>query len=63
MYITETGDTWDIIAKNVLGDEKRVNEILDMNTKYIDVVIFDAGVEIQTPENIKSETNFPDWRS
>jgi len=63
MYITEAGDTWDIIAYNVLGDEKRINEILDLNTKYIDTVIFEAGIMIQIPENIKTEKIFSSWRN
>lgn len=63
MYITKKGDTWDLIALKTLGDEKRINEIVDINTKYIDVVIFDAGIQINVPEMANSNISvLPEWR-
>ena len=63
MYTTEKGDTWDLIALKTLGSEMRINEIVDINKKYIDVVIFDAGIQINIPtQTNNSGSNLPNWR-
>ena len=67
VYITKAGDTFDSIAKNVIGDRKYTKELMGANTHYITTVIFPAGVELQLPLITESdqvvENNLPPWRS
>ncbi len=65
-YITNSGDTFDIIAKELLGSEKLAPEIIKKNPGYCDVIIFSAGTKLVIPneENNTTETrtNAPVWR-
>ncbi|BBF42009.1 hypothetical protein lbkm_0691 [Lachnospiraceae bacterium KM106-2] len=64
-YITVQGDTWDIIAREQLGDEKYIGQLIDCNLKYIDMVIFSAGVSLAIPEidsEEEEDTDLPPWR-
>lgn len=62
-YTTAQGDTWDMIAKKIYNDESQVGLLLENNFEYIDVFIFDSGVEIYAPElEEEEESDVPDWR-
>lgn len=63
-YTTVSGDTWDVIAKKVYGDEKKVQEIMEANTDYLDVVIFSAGITLNVPEIEQTSTSeyLPPWK-
>jgi len=63
IYTTTQGDTWDIIALKVYGDEKYMGNLLKANPQYIDIMYFSAGVEIICPD-IKEEivNNLPPWK-
>lgn len=62
-YITKQGDTFDIISKEIYGDEKYADSIIKSNLKYIGTLIFDYGTELIIPEvDIKEETTLPPWR-
>ena len=51
-YITQKGDTWDKIAYEQYGDETLIAPLLEANTDYIDVAVFDFGTKIiDNPEN------------
>ena len=47
-YITQKGDTWDKIAYEQYGDETLIAPLLEANTDYIDVAVFDFGTKINT---------------
>lgn len=40
VYKTIQGDTWDGIAVKVYGDEKYMNELLEANQAYREIIIF-----------------------
>lgn len=63
VYKTIQGDTWDGIAVKVYGDEKYLNNLLEKNQKYKDIIIFSSGVSLELPE-IKAEatTILPPWK-
>lgn len=62
-YTTVQGDMWDSIAHKCYGDEGGMNTLMAANEKYVEVVIFPAGVELTVPEYTKPVTNMlPPWR-
>lgn len=63
VYRTIQGDTWDMIAKRVYGDEKRMDLLMANNFPLLDYFIFPAGVEVSVPELPKEESEeLPAWR-
>ena len=63
MYITQSGDTWDIIAKRVYGSELCMTDLMKANPEHMRTVIFPSSVRLQTPElkTIKQDANLPPW--
>lgn len=63
-YVTKSKDTWDIIAKNVYGDEFYSNQLIDANFMYSRIVFFKAGITLNVPEIVRSASarNLPPWR-
>lgn len=66
MYKTIQGDTWDIVAKKVLGSEMYLTDLMRANPQYQEYVIFPAGIELIIPEieleSRESEEMLPPWR-
>lgn len=62
-YITKSGDTWDMIAKEVYGSEYHVDVLMAANAAHIETFIFQAGVELSTPA-LEEERNglLPPWK-
>ncbi|MGL6063841.1 MAG: tail protein X [Fusobacteriaceae bacterium] len=62
VYITETNDTWDLIAYKVYGDEYLMNHIKEANKDFLKIVLFPAGVHLTIPkvEKILKE-ELPPW--
>lgn len=63
-YITKGGDTFDSIAFDFYTDEKLASLIIQSNTRYADVLIFDAGIELFIPfveENEETPGSLPPW--
>ena len=64
---TVSGDTWDMIAKRVYGDERKAQILMEAreNVRLLDIQIFSAGVTVTVPD-IPQETadadDLPDWR-
>ena len=50
VYKTEAGDTWDLIAFKLFGNENLMQELLEENIELSEIVIFPAGVELSIPE-------------
>ncbi len=62
VYITETNDTWDLIAFKILGDEKYTSHLLECNSQFSKIVFFPAGVALIIPKIEKSKTGVePPW--
>nr|DAD62093.1 MAG TPA: baseplate wedge protein [Caudoviricetes sp.]DAX42335.1 MAG TPA: baseplate wedge protein [Caudoviricetes sp.] len=65
-YITKSGDTWDIIAKEVYGDEMHLSFLMKNNGDLLTYFIFPSGVVVKIydlPEEVDEEDeDIPDWR-
>ncbi len=62
-YTTILGDTWDLIAFKMLESELYTNLLIKSNLKYVDTVVFSAGVTLVIPEVIEKQSlNLPPWK-
>ena len=50
IYRTIQGDTWDMIAKKVLGDTRYTGNILQANLQHNHYFIFPAGIALTIPD-------------
>lgn len=63
IYRTVLGDTWDLIAFKLYGNEYYMNQLLDANPKHLDTVIFEAGIVLNVPEiSVPVSTKLPPWK-
>lgn len=63
VYKTIQGDTWDGIAVKVYGDEKYMNELLEANQAYREIIIFPANVGLSLPDiQTQTTTILPPWK-
>lgn len=63
-YITNAGDQWDIIAKNVYGDECKADILMAVNFPLLDIFQFDAGTTVECPELTETTRQaLPPWRT
>lgn len=62
MYVTKQGDCWDQIAKYVYGSERYTGYLMQNNMPLLDITIFSAGTQINTPDLPVQETDLPPWR-
>ena len=63
MYTTIEGDTWDLIAKKVYGDESKTDFLMENNIKLLDTLVFSGGVVVETPPlPVEKSMLLPDWR-
>lgn len=63
VYKTIQGDTWDGIAVKVYGDEKYMNEFLEANQAYREIIIFPANVSLSLPDiQTQTTTILPPWK-
>lgn len=65
-YITKSRDTWDIIAKEVYGDEMHLSFLMKNNGDLLTYFVFPSGVVVKIydlPEEVDEEDeDIPDWR-
>lgn len=62
-YTTKSGDTWDVIAREVYGSEYHADALMAANPKYIDTFRFSSGVVLNTPEVADGrEGTLPPWK-
>ena len=63
-YMTVQGDTFDLIAYNILGSEKYMRNLILANRQYVDTLVFSSGIILNIPE-IKTDdvSNIPSWRT
>lgn len=66
VYRTENGDTWDLIAYKIYGNELRMHELMRANVNLIGIAIFDANIPIIAPKLEKNDfstnSNLPPWK-
>lgn len=62
-YTTIQGDTWDLIAYKMYGNEYKMQKLIASNSEYIDVAIFSAGIVLDVPE-ITADVSLvlPPWK-
>jgi len=63
-YRTVQGDTWDIIAKKIWGNEKLFTKLIEANPKERYRMFFPEGVELVVPEIEvpTEEVPLPPWK-
>lgn len=63
-YKTKAGDTWDVIAKRALGDERYMYLMLDENPEHNYTSWFDGGVVLTVPDlpDPPLSSSLPPWR-
>lgn len=63
MYTTKSGDTWDVIAKEVYGSEYHADALMAANPEHIGTFRFSTGVVLKTPtvEDARAGT-LPPWK-
>ena len=63
-YITKMGDTFDIIAHNILGNRVYTKDLIEANLDSIDIIIFSGNVTLNIPViNVAAIINQPPWRA
>lgn len=61
-YTTIQGDTWDLIAYKVYGEESRMTDLIKANPSHVRTVIFSAGTTLKVPAVLKESGNDrPPW--
>lgn len=62
-YTTVSGDTFDLIALNQLGNSNLAGHIIEANLEYAQVLIFGSGTKLFIPEIVESfSSNLPPWK-
>lgn len=63
-YITQEGDTFDLLALDMYNDERLAHYIIEYNPDYSDVIVFEGGVLLKLPVAEAAETSetIPPWR-
>lgn len=63
VYTTVQGDTWDIIAFKVYGEERYMSRLIEANLEHINTFIFKSGIEIICPDiEDKLPSSLPPWK-
>jgi phage tail protein X len=63
-YTTIQGDTWDLIAYKLYGDEKYMRYLVQANYPHIDTLVFSSGTVLTVPELPEEpDEDAPYWRS
>lgn len=63
-YKTMQGDTWDIIAYKMYGDERLMSKLINANPEVADIVIFSAGTIVYlVDEPVNTPQSLPPWKS
>lgn len=62
-YTTVQGDMWDKIAHDQMGSTDYTGELMNVNRKYLDVFVFDAGTVLTIPDiQQKVSSKLPPWK-
>ena len=62
-YTTIQGDTWDMIAYRLFGNEAYMEEMMMEDLPYIDTLVFSSGTVLSVPELQEGQDEgVPFWR-
>ena len=65
-YITESGDTWDMIASKTMDNVYNTDLLIKANIEYAHITIFSAGTELIIPAEDEEEqtvdSGLPPWK-
>lgn len=62
-YITNQGDTWDMISYKLYKDSRYMSELMQANPDHITTVIFSADVRLKTlVVEPQPAIHVPPWR-
>ena len=63
-YTTIQGDTWDLIAWRLFGEEKYMKHLMEANRAHVDTLVFSPGIALNVPElPEEAGEDVPFWRS
>lgn len=63
-YTTVSGDTWDLIALKVYGNELKADWLMQNNLELIHITRFDSGTVLSTPELPEEKSgDLPPWKA
>ena len=63
IYTTMQGDTWDLIAYKLYGEEKYMKYLIEANWQMLDVLIFSSGTVLTVPDiQEEKDDEGPFWR-
>ena len=63
VYKTKSGDTWDMIAKEVYGSEAYTSFLMGNNQSLLNYFVFHEGITLVIKDKPDEVTLLPDWRS
>lgn len=63
-YETSQGDTFDLIAYDLYGNEYLASDIVELNPEHCGVLVFDGGEELRVPiyDNPADSERVAPWR-
>lgn len=62
-YMTSQGDTWDLMAYDLYGDEKYMRYLIEANWPLLDTLVFSSGTMIIVPDIPEdADEDRPFWR-
>ena len=63
-YVTSQGDTFDLIAYDLYGNEYLASDIVELNPEFSGELAFDAGEELKVPvyEDLSESERVAPWR-
>lgn len=62
-YTTNQGDTWDLMAYDLYGEEKYMHYLIEANWPLLDILVFSSGTLITVPDiPEEASEDVPFWR-
>lgn len=62
-YTTISGDTWDMVAYKIYGNEMYMDKLIKANLEYKNIYIFPAGIVLNLPEiDLEVSESLPPWK-
>lgn len=63
-YKPKMGEMWDIIAYNLYGDEMKATDLIAVNPRLADVIIFTGREIINLPDSVETfdTSTLAPWR-
>lgn len=62
IYETISGDTWDVIAKKVYGNELHTSFLMANNQEHLGCFVFPDGIILKIEDMPEKKGTLPDWR-